>query len=46
MLLVTAAVAGLVYEKFGLAFIRHAWLNLDLLWAVALLVAGVFAVVW
>lgn len=28
------------YEKVGLQFLRHAWLNFDLLWAIALLVAG------
>jgi hypothetical protein len=33
------------YEKVGLRLLRHAWLNFDLLWAVALLVAG-FAVLF
>jgi hypothetical protein len=28
------------YEKTGLQLLRHAWLNFDLLWAIALLVAG------
>jgi hypothetical protein len=28
------------YEKMGLRLLRHAWLNFDLLWAIALLVAG------
>ena len=28
------------YEKVGLRLLRHTWLNFDLLWAVALLVAG------
>ncbi len=45
MLLVTAAVAGLVYEKLGLAMLRQAWFNLDRVWAVALLIAGLCAVV-
>ena len=45
MWLVTSAVALLVYEKLGVAFLRHAWLNLDILWAAALLVAGVMALV-
>jgi hypothetical protein len=45
MLLVTGAVALLVYEKLGLAFLRQAWLNLDVLWAAALFVAGVLALV-
>jgi hypothetical protein len=30
-----------VYEKVGLAILRRAWVNLDLLWAVALIAAGV-----
>jgi hypothetical protein len=41
------AVAGLLaimffetYEKMGLRLLRHTWLNFDLLWAIALLVAG------
>ena len=41
------AVAGLLalaffetYEKVGLGLLRHTWLNFDLLWAIALLVAG------
>ena len=33
------------YEKAGLQMLRHAWLNFDLLWAIALLVAG-FAVLF
>ena len=45
MLLVTTAVAVLVYEKLGLALLRRAWFNVDALWAVALLITGVFALV-
>ncbi len=41
MLLVTATTAALVYEVVGLAFIRRAWLNLDLLWAICLAGAGI-----
>jgi hypothetical protein len=44
------AVAGILailffetYEKAGLRLLRHAWLNFDLLWSIALLVGG-FAV--
>ncbi len=33
--------ALLVYEKLGLAVLRRAWFNLDLVWAVVLVVAGV-----
>jgi hypothetical protein len=40
-LLVTAAIAAVVYERVGLRFLRSAWVNLDLLWAVALVVTGV-----
>jgi hypothetical protein len=39
-LVVTGLVAWVVYEKLGLALLRKAWLNLDLIWAVALLVTG------
>ena len=46
------AVAGILailffetYEKVGLRLLHHAWLNFDLLWAIALLVAG-FAVLF
>jgi hypothetical protein len=28
------------YERSGLQLLRHAWLNFDLLWAIALLMAG------
>jgi hypothetical protein len=37
---VTAAVALLVFEKLGLAILRSAWFNLDFVWAVALIVTG------
>lgn len=40
MLVVTGAVAGAVYEWVGVAFLRRGWLNLDLVWVVALVVAG------
>jgi hypothetical protein len=39
----TAAVALLVYQKFGLAMLRRSWFNLDLIWAVALVVTGFVA---
>jgi hypothetical protein len=45
LFLVTSAVALLVYEKLGVAFLRHAWFNLDVLWAAALFIAGVMALV-
>ena len=40
-LLVTGAIAVIVYERVGLRFLRSAWVNLDLLWAVALIGTGV-----
>jgi hypothetical protein len=42
-LTVTAAVALLVYQKFGLALLRRAWFNLDLIWAIALIATGCVA---
>ena len=40
-LFVTASIAAIVYERVGLRFLRTAWVNLDLIWAVALIVTGV-----
>jgi hypothetical protein len=40
---VTAVVALLVYQKFGLAMLRRSWFNLDLIWAIALVVTGFVA---
>ena len=40
---VTAAAALLVYQKFGLAMLRRSWFNLDLVWAIALVVTGLVA---
>ena len=40
-LLMTALVAMLVYEKFGVGVLRHAWFNVDLIWMVALMITGV-----
>jgi len=42
MFVVMAAVALVVYEKWGLRLLRRAWFNLDFLWNGALLLAGVF----
>lgn len=39
-LLVTGIVAVVVYEWLGLRLLRTAWINLDLLWAGALVVTG------
>jgi hypothetical protein len=35
-----ALVCFATYEKVGLRILQHTWLNFDLLWAIALLVAG------
>jgi hypothetical protein len=43
-LIVTALIALLVYEKLGLAVLRKAWFNLDLLWAGALIATGLISV--
>jgi len=40
-LLVTAAIALLVFEKFGLGLLRKMWVNLDLIWAAALIATGI-----
>lgn len=39
-LVVTALLAVLVFEKLGVAVLRKAWFNLDLLWGVALAGSG------
>jgi hypothetical protein len=41
-LLVTGLIALVVYEKLGLEVIRKAWVNLDLIWAVVLIVTAGF----
>jgi hypothetical protein len=40
MLAVAGVIAVVVYEWVGLAFLRRGWINLDLLWTVALFAAG------
>jgi hypothetical protein len=40
-LLVMGIVALVIYEKVGLAILRKAWFNLDIVWAVALMITGV-----
>jgi hypothetical protein len=39
-LLVTGILAVIVYEKVGVRFLRKAWVNLDLIWAIALALTG------
>ncbi len=41
MFLVMGAVALIVYQTVGLGILRRAWVNVDLLWAAALVLAGV-----
>jgi hypothetical protein len=41
-LLVTGLIAFVVYEKVGLEVLRKSWVNLDLIWAVALIVTALF----
>ncbi|MFW6201543.1 MAG: hypothetical protein ACOC8B_03130 [Gemmatimonadota bacterium] len=40
-LAVTGAVAVVVYEKLGLRLLRRMWLNLDVIWAVALIATAI-----
>jgi len=39
-LAVAGLIAFLVYEKFGVEILRKAWLNLDTIWAAALILTG------
>jgi hypothetical protein len=43
MLLVMGTIAIVIYEKVGLAILRSAWINLDLIWAGALIAAGLLS---
>jgi hypothetical protein len=43
MLLVTGAIALVVYYRVGLAVLRRAWFNVDWLWALALIVSDAAA---
>jgi hypothetical protein len=43
-LIVTAAVAWLVFTKVGVGILRNAWFNVDLIWAVALIATAVLTV--
>jgi len=40
-LAVTGLIAWVVYRKLGLALLRKAWLNFDLVWAAALVATGI-----
>jgi hypothetical protein len=41
MLVTMGAIAVVVYEKVGVGFLRWAWINLDVVWAAAVLVVGI-----
>jgi hypothetical protein len=42
---VAVLIALVVYEKLGLALLRRAWFNLDLLWMIALMMSGILILV-
>jgi hypothetical protein len=44
MVLTGGAIAWLVYRYVGLGFLRRAWFNFDLLWAILLIVVGAIAI--
>jgi hypothetical protein len=44
MLVTMATISFIVYEWVGLAFLRSGWINLDLIWIVALVACGGFLV--
>jgi len=41
-LLTATLMAIVIYEKLGIAILRRAWLNIDLVWMLALMITGVF----
>jgi hypothetical protein len=43
-LLTTALAAWIVVDRLGLGVLRKAWINLDLIWAVALIATGILTV--
>lgn len=44
-LIVTALAAVVVFEKLGVGLLRKAWVNLDLIWALALMTTAVLTLV-
>jgi hypothetical protein len=46
LLAVMTAVAALVYEIAGVDLLRRGWINLDLIWAAALIGAGLVTVLF
>jgi hypothetical protein len=45
MLLVMGITAIVIFEWVGLKILRSAWINLDLVWAIALILAGLLSLV-
>jgi hypothetical protein len=45
MLAVMALIAWVVYKRFGLQILRSHWINFDLIWAAALIIAGAIALI-
>ena len=46
MLAAMLSAAAIVYYRIGLAFLRRGWINLDLLWAGSLVLAGAVTLIW
>jgi hypothetical protein len=44
-LVVTAAIAAIVFHKLGVGLLRKAWINLDIIWAAALIATGMLTIV-
>jgi hypothetical protein len=44
-LVVASLIALAVFKWFGLALLRRAWFNLDLLWVIALMISGVLILI-
>ena len=44
-LAVTAFIAVLVFEKLGVGILRRAWINLDVIWAAALMATGTLTLI-
>jgi hypothetical protein len=44
-LVTTGVIAVLVYDWVGLAFLRRGWINMDWIWAAALIAAGLLIIV-
>jgi hypothetical protein len=44
-LIATAGVAWIVFTKLGVGMLRKAWVNLDLIWAGALITTGLLTLV-